>query len=139
MGWAVSDSRDLLAERWLGNFVAKIRGRLKPESPELVVGLMNALAGTPFPAIYAQTVRRARNADRTQLSGEAGRAFAVAREAREDGRPRLCIAHLSFALAGYLVAGEEQDAATSLGNIGMQLARWATSTRPTPHSAQQPC
>ena len=85
---------------------------------ELAREFQQVLGKTPYPAVLRVLRRELQGTDGATLKAMADRAFAAARKSREDRRWRECIWHLCFALPSYLLAGDLQDAATSLGNLG---------------------
>jgi tetratricopeptide (TPR) repeat protein len=114
---------DAETERWLSELLRQF-GRRSPsagEDSELGRELRSALRDTPYREIFQSLLRDARTADATGLRARATEAFDAARVAHRDDRPRTCILHLYFALAASTLAGDIQDAATSLGNLGTEF------------------
>jgi tetratricopeptide (TPR) repeat protein len=89
---------------------------------ELAREFRRVLGNTPYHAVLRVLQRESQGMDGATLKAMAERAFAAARKSHEDRRWRECIRHLCFALASYLLAGDLQGAATSLGNLGAGFA-----------------
>jgi CHAT domain-containing protein len=120
----MSEPFDIEREPWFGELLAQLRtsGTDNDEGVELGRQFQRVLEKTLYPIILRVLRREFRETDGTTLKSIADREFAAARKSHEDRRPRECIRHLCFALAAYLLAGDMQDAATSLGNLGAGLA-----------------
>ncbi|MET9160993.1 CHAT domain-containing protein [Streptomyces parvulus] len=115
-------AEDDSAERGLKEIADRLRRRTRSDSLDLFERIRILLKDTGYPMLFDMAQAQARGADRTAMAAEGERAFATARTAREDGRRRLCVLHLSRAVAHCLLAGDMQMTSTSLGNLGMQLS-----------------
>jgi tetratricopeptide (TPR) repeat protein len=102
------------------------RRRKRPDEPDndFLPEMRAALAATPFPMILRELTDRSSTTDATALRREADSAFDSAREARDEGRHQACLWHLCHAAAANLLAGRRDDLATSVGNLGAELAEF---------------
>lgn len=116
----MSEPTDGEREPWLDELLTRLgtSGADGGADAELAREFRLVLGKTPYPAALQELRREFQGTDGPTLKAIAERAFAAARKSREDRRWRECIWHLCFALPAYLLAGDLQDAATSLGNLG---------------------
>jgi tetratricopeptide (TPR) repeat protein len=112
-------------DRWLRKlwelFSSK-KGRDPGEHAASPHGFELALSSTPYPLIFQMLVRKTVGLDAQAIQALATEAFADARQAHRDGRPRTTIIHLYSALAYNTLAGNLDDTATSLGNLAMEFS-----------------